>query len=330
MKRVFILMVLLFLISLLPLSSASAAPYIPLISEFPQVQPDAKTGDFAGYVNFIIQLVIGLTGILAVLMIIVGGIQYVSTDSWTGKDSGKKRIQAAVGGLILALSSFLILNSIDPSLTYLNFAKSLKPGGDLKESKFNIVAEGVGPTYDTNESGSLDPTGTTGGITSGNLETNSDADSCAGLSSYRSSGYFNANDKGGTEGSVIGEVAWLMQVVPQKWPGLRVMSSYRSLKWNLTSAYGVSPARADQIIADFNTTDGSYTSRVSIANKYNIKRAALTSNHVMGKAVDFAGPGLSNGQVDQLVTWARSNTCLRIGEVLWKVEGHYDHVHLGV
>jgi hypothetical protein len=107
-------------------TQAGRYEYKPLVPGFPQ--PEASgTKDFAGYINSVIKMIIGLTGILAVLMIVVGGIQYVSTDSWNDKDSGKKRIQAALGGLLLALSSFLILNTIDPSLTYLNFASKLEP-----------------------------------------------------------------------------------------------------------------------------------------------------------------------------------------------------------
>ncbi len=307
------------------------ASYTPLVPGFPQPGVGEKGTDIATYFNFVIKLVIGLTGVFAVLMVVLGGIQYVGTDSWSGKDAGKKRIQAAVGGLILALSSYLILNTIDPSLTYLNFTKGLDPINLPKP-----LAVGVADTSLVdlvgNEAGSLDPTGQTGGLTpTSQIPTGTtDIDTCAGLAEFRSGGNYSANDKGGTSGAVVGEIAWLMKAVPQKWPGLQVMSSYRSLKWNLTSAYGQSEARADEIIRAFNATDGSYNARVSIASQFGVKKAALTSNHVLGKALDFAGPGLSNGQVDQLQSWARSNSCLSITEIIWQAPGHYDHIHLGV
>ncbi|MEN9647665.1 MAG: hypothetical protein RLY57_469, partial [Candidatus Parcubacteria bacterium] len=225
------------------------------------------------------------------------------------------------------------LNTIDPSLTYLNFASNLQVGQDNPENNGTATGGGEwkvggsGPDYDESESSHLDPSGGTGGITSGDLETNSDLDTCSGLSEYRSAGNFSATDKDGVAGFVVGEIAWLMKVVPQKWPGLQIMSSYRSLKRNLTSAYGVADATADQIIKELGATDGSYTTRVALTEKYGIKRAALTSRHVRGLAVDFSG---SKADSDALAAWARSNKCLSISEVLWQVPGHYDHVHLGV
>ncbi len=58
--------------------------------------------------------------ILAVVMIIVGGVQYMTIDAAAQKDTGKKRVQAALGGLVLAFSAILILNTINPNLTKLS------------------------------------------------------------------------------------------------------------------------------------------------------------------------------------------------------------------
>ncbi len=122
--------------------------YVPLVNGFPQVIPNVPTNTFAGFFNFLVKMIIGLTGILAVLMIVLGGIQYVSTDSWNDKDSGKKRIQAAVGGLVLALSSYLILNTIDPSLTYVNFTSSLD-STPIESGNTDLFAMSEGPTIDS-------------------------------------------------------------------------------------------------------------------------------------------------------------------------------------
>jgi hypothetical protein len=191
--------------------------------------------------------------------------------------------------------------------------------------------------YDLNESGALDPTGNTGGLTSGALETNTDADTCEGLSSYRSSGSFSASDKGGNSGSVVGEVAWLIQVIPQKFPGLTVMSSYRSIRWNLTNAYHIPASIAERMATDLENSNGSRAARMTILDnykQYGLKtrpaNAALTSNHVLGRAVDFAGPGLGTHGT-ALANWAETNKCIRFSEILWgEEERHTDHVHLGV
>jgi hypothetical protein len=58
--------------------------------------------------------------ILAIVMIIRGGIEYMTVDSINSKESGKKRVQAALGGLVLAFSAILILNTVNPGLTSLN------------------------------------------------------------------------------------------------------------------------------------------------------------------------------------------------------------------
>lgn len=55
---------------------------------------------------------IGLIVILAVVMLVIGGIQYMGTESISGKSNGKEQIFAAIGGLLIALLSVLLLNII--------------------------------------------------------------------------------------------------------------------------------------------------------------------------------------------------------------------------
>ncbi len=88
---------------------------IPGISE---VNP-ANT-DLGDYLNIIIKFTIGFAGALAVIMMVLGGIQYMSTDALSGKSEGRERITYALGGLLLALASYLILNTINPNLINLH------------------------------------------------------------------------------------------------------------------------------------------------------------------------------------------------------------------
>lgn len=53
-----------------------------------------------------------ITIILAVIMLVLGGVQYMGSESLFGKTEGKERIAAALGGLIIALVSIFILNLI--------------------------------------------------------------------------------------------------------------------------------------------------------------------------------------------------------------------------
>ena len=62
-------------------------------------------------------LLITLAGIAALIMIMVGGYQYMTAGgSETRTGSAKDRIKNAILGLILALCSYLILNTINPNL----------------------------------------------------------------------------------------------------------------------------------------------------------------------------------------------------------------------
>ena len=72
------------------------------------------------YFNLIFSLFIGVASVLAVIMIVIAGIQYMSTDAVTGKEEGKKKIQDAILGLVLILGAWLILHTINPDLVNLS------------------------------------------------------------------------------------------------------------------------------------------------------------------------------------------------------------------
>lgn len=76
--------------------------------------------DLAGYLETLFNAGIIIASILAILMIIYGGLTYMSTDAISGKTEGRERIQSAVGGLLLAIFAWLILNTINPDLLSLN------------------------------------------------------------------------------------------------------------------------------------------------------------------------------------------------------------------
>lgn len=78
-----------------------------------------KDVDLDGYFGMVYKILIGLAGVLAVIMIFYGGVQYMTTDALFEKELGRKTITNAVIGLIIALGSFAILNTFNPKL--LNF-----------------------------------------------------------------------------------------------------------------------------------------------------------------------------------------------------------------
>lgn len=78
------------------------------------------TTDIQTYLPGVFKLAIGIAGVLAVLMIIIGGVEYITTDAIQGKSEGKARIQNALWGLVLVLVSWILLYTINPKLTVFN------------------------------------------------------------------------------------------------------------------------------------------------------------------------------------------------------------------
>jgi hypothetical protein len=72
--------------------------------------------DMGDYFNTIFKIAIGLCGALAVIMIVIGGVQYMGNESIFGQTEAKGKITAAILGLIIALGSYALLNTINPAL----------------------------------------------------------------------------------------------------------------------------------------------------------------------------------------------------------------------
>ncbi len=81
---------------------------------------NTNTTSVGSYLGIILKIAIALAGVLAVVMIVVGGIQYMSTDSMGEKAGGKERMTNAILGLLMALGSYALLNTINPDLLNIN------------------------------------------------------------------------------------------------------------------------------------------------------------------------------------------------------------------
>ncbi len=68
------------------------------------------------YLQGAVQVTIGIGGILAVLMIVICGIQLMGTPSASQKSESKECIWNAIVGLLLAIGAWVILNTINSSL----------------------------------------------------------------------------------------------------------------------------------------------------------------------------------------------------------------------
>jgi len=85
---------------------------IPVLNEGYESLPD--------YLNAVFSLVIGVGAILAVIMIVYNGLQYMTQEAVTEKKDAIGSIRGAVLGLLLLLGSFLILFVINPEILELN------------------------------------------------------------------------------------------------------------------------------------------------------------------------------------------------------------------
>ena len=124
MKK-FLLFIALTIVASVPLF-VSAQGFVPL-APIPGLTQGA-TADTAGLAQFfnnLYKFAIGMAAVLAVIMIIWGGLQYATQDIPGAKQEGKDRILQAILGLILVLSPALVFSIINPSI--LNLSINLKP-----------------------------------------------------------------------------------------------------------------------------------------------------------------------------------------------------------
>lgn len=100
----------------------------------------------AQYIQGIFRLVIALAGALAVLTIIFGGIKYMSTDAFGGKNEAKEIISRALWGFVLAIGAWMILYTISPGENnpFVNFNLSLERQ-EIPENQNTPNSSGVTP-----------------------------------------------------------------------------------------------------------------------------------------------------------------------------------------
>ncbi len=93
-----------------------------LLEPLPGLEKVEQSMDVGKWVNTMVRVIIGIIGVLAVVMIVVGGIQYMTTDAIGKKESGKETVQGALFGVVLALAAYIILRTINPQLVSLDLA----------------------------------------------------------------------------------------------------------------------------------------------------------------------------------------------------------------
>ncbi len=178
MKKItFIFILLVLFVGLMPAAARAQEPgtdYV-LLQPIP-LQGGGDTTEITNpgqYIGGVFMLIIGLAGVLAVIYIIVGGIQYMSTDAFQGKNEAKTRIQNAIFGLLLALGAWIILYSVNerlvsfdlniqrvgPASTSTDPSAFGQPWGD--DSSIRATLEAAGITFNNNNCATIGQTGCT-------------------------------------------------------------------------------------------------------------------------------------------------------------------------
>ncbi len=99
---------------------------------------------FSTYARQAFAFALSVAAVLALLMLVVGGIQYLgSAESPSRLSDAKDRIWNALIGLVLAVAAWLILNTINPALVSNDFnLPSLGGGGSTSQQCFCTCNDG--------------------------------------------------------------------------------------------------------------------------------------------------------------------------------------------
>jgi hypothetical protein len=131
------------------------------LAYIPTVQSKTHTS-LVVYMKGLFTAAVGIAIVLAVIMIVLGGIQYVLAAIPSSKEEGKKKIMSALQGLLLVLISAILLNTLNPALLRvgLNLSKTVFDAGNappvsgnqycrtgvLNNDCYGTLAECEGPT----------------------------------------------------------------------------------------------------------------------------------------------------------------------------------------
>lgn len=125
---------------LIPAFVLAQEPYVSL-TPIPGVTSSMSFGDF---LNAMFKIGLAVAATLAVVMITIGGLEYMTTDSISGKSEGKERITNAVIGLLIALLIWVILYTINPNLIKFDISIPSSQGTSSQNPAQNTSNKGGG------------------------------------------------------------------------------------------------------------------------------------------------------------------------------------------
>jgi hypothetical protein len=107
--------------------TSSGQNFVTLVPQLPLLGNQTSVPEL---LNALFGITIAIAAMLAVIMFVIGGFQYMASEAIGSKGDAASRMRSAVLGLLLVLISVLILNTINPSITMLNIFRSV-PAEDM-------------------------------------------------------------------------------------------------------------------------------------------------------------------------------------------------------
>lgn len=100
---------------------------------------DQTTRPLANYIKAVYTYAVGAVGILAAVMLMIGGLRWILAGGNAGSISeAKEIIFASITGMVLVMTSFIVLNEVNPALTSMRITQ-IKPISGVNEAASSPV-----------------------------------------------------------------------------------------------------------------------------------------------------------------------------------------------
>lgn len=125
-----------------------------LIESLPGLAKSGGSTTLSGYLGWLFPFALTVAAVLAVIMIVIGGFELIGGGSEGLKTSGRKKIENAIYGLLLAVSAYLILNTINKDLITTSLS-SVTPITEVKIETGTVYSPGYYFSYQNSDGSTI-------------------------------------------------------------------------------------------------------------------------------------------------------------------------------